>query len=152
MKSIVLLGLAAAVLAGCKAPKCSEVESDVYFTRFRFGLIDQRINTSFWQGKDPKRYHCDSVQVFDESGTRMYSTCEQDRIGFVFLDEDKDAPTSAQAVTKTYLVRFNPADTDTLKITFRLFLDECGQPQLQSVTPVYNGKAYPQGTEVEFLK
>jgi hypothetical protein len=113
-------------------------------TRDLFSLILLDKNGTSLIGGHFSEYEPDSIQIFNEDfslNPKILKT--KNFVAFGFVQMPKDSVAYLDTVQRTFFIRLDSLDTDTLSAEFKLiYIEECFVTQFQYLKILYNDSLY----------
>ncbi|WP_426060804.1 hypothetical protein [Hymenobacter sp. B1770] len=131
-----LLLLISTALSSCNIDKC-EGALDATHAHFSLQYLAATGNQSLFSSRSTT-YFRDSVRITDEQGS-IVATDKSDPVSFR-LFKAGETLTLGQPTTRRFLIYLSRTDQDTIQAEFKLFRNDCKNPQFEYASVFYNGK------------
>jgi|GEM_PF-4604024 len=127
--------------SGDDIPQCEEppnVTSDLFLLE----LLDK--NKIPLIGGHFSEYEPDSIQIFNKDFSQNPTTLKtKDFVAFGFVQMPKDSAAYFDTIQRTFFIRLDSLDTDTLSTEFKLiYIEECFVTQFEYLKIFYNDSLY----------
>lgn len=143
----VLASVLAVLFSSCKKSKGDDIplcEEPPNVTSDVFHLILLNKNGISIIGGHFSEYEPDSIQIFNEDFSLNPNTLKtKDAVAFGFVQMPKDSVAYLDTVQRTFFIRLDSLDTDTLSTEFKLiYIEECFVTQFEYLKICYNDSLY----------